>query len=520
MDILYITLGLLVGVAIGYIVVSVVKSNADKKKISSAENISRRIIEEANMDAETAKKEAILTAKEEIYKLKQNIENEEKNRRNELNKHEQRLVKKEDNLDKKIDKLDKKNEKVNNRLKVIEKKELEIDERLAKVDETLEKHILELEKIAALTNEEAREIILQKANEDAEHHRALILREYEARIREDQHKISREVITTAVQRYASDIVTETSVTVVELPSDDMKGRIIGKEGRNIKAFELLTGVDLIIDDTPEAIVLSCYDPRRREIAKITLEKLMLDGRIHPARIEEMYEKAQEEIDIRIKELGEEACEKARVHGLHPELVKVLGRLNFRTSYGQNMLWHSVEVANIAGMLAKELGLNDRVSRRGGLLHDIGKALDHEIEGTHVEIGVNLARRYKVKEDIVNCIEAHHFDVPFNSLEAMIVQAADAISASRPGARREALEAYIQRLTNLENIANSYEGIKKAYAIQAGRELRIMVEPENISDDKLTLLSDDIARRIEAELEYPGKIKVHTIRETRSISYAK
>lgn len=510
---LYYALALIVGVIIGYIVVSILKTNADRKKINSAENISKRIIEDANKDAETVKREAILTAKDEIFKLKQNIEQEDRRRKSEIDKHEQRLVKKEENLDKKLDKLDRKNDSLNSRLKNIEKKESEIDE-------ALNRQVSELERISGLTETEAKEIILNQVSEDAEHQKALVLREFEARTREEEKRISREIITSAIQRQASEIVAESSVSVVTLPNDEMKGRIIGREGRNIRAFESLTGVDLIIDDTPEAIVLSCYDPRRREIAKLTLEKLMVDGRIHPARIEEMHEKALEDIEQRTKEYGEEACEKARVHGLHPELVKVLGKLNYRTSYGQNVLWHSVEVANIAGLIAKELGVNDRVARRAGLLHDIGKALDHDIEGTHVEIGVNLCRRYKIKEDIVHCIEAHHFDVPFNSLEAMIVQAADAISASRPGARREALEQYLQRLTNLENIANSYEGIKKAYAIQAGREIRIMVEPEKISDDKLVILSNEIAKQIENELEYPGKIKVHTIRETKSVAYAK
>ncbi|MCT1795448.1 ribonuclease Y [Helcococcus kunzii] len=513
MDFIYYALALLVGVIIGYIIVSIVKTNADKKKINSSEQISRRIIDDANKDADTLKREAILTAKDEIFKLKQNIEQENTRRKSEIDKHEQRLVKKEENLDKKLDKLDRKNDSLNSRLKNVEKKEEDIKN-------ILTKQVEELERISSLTEDEAKQIILNQVSEESEHQKALILREFEARTREDQNRLSREIIASAIQRQASEIVAESSVSVVTLPNDEMKGRIIGREGRNIRAFESLTGVDLIIDDTPEAIVLSCYDPRRREIAKLTLEKLMVDGRIHPARIEEMYEKALEDIDQRTKEYGEEACEKARVHGLHPELVKILGKLNYRTSYGQNVLWHSVEVANIAAIIARELGINDRIARRAGLLHDIGKALDHDIEGTHVEIGVNLCRRYKIKEDIIHCIEAHHFDVPFNSLEAMVVQAADAISASRPGARREALEQYIQRLTNLENIANSYEGIRKAYAIQAGREIRVMVEPDKISDDRLVILSNEIAKQIENELEYPGKIKVHTIRETKSVAYAK
>lgn len=513
MDLIYYVIALIVGVIIGYIIVSIMKTNADKNKINSAENISKRIIDEANKDAETLKKEMMITAKDEIYKLKQNIEQNEQKKRNELNKQEQRLLKKEENLDRKIDKLDRKNDSLNSKIKNVENKE-------AKIQETLDLQVKELERISGLTDEQAKNIVIDKATEDAEHQRALIVRDFEARIREDQNKIAKNILVSAIQRQASEVVAQSSVSVVSLPNDEMKGRIIGREGRNIRSFESLTGVDLIIDDTPEAIVLSSYDPKRREIAKITLEKLMLDGRIHPARIEEMYEKAQEEVEERIREYGEEACEKAKVHGLHPEIVRTLGLLYFRSSYGQNVLWHSVEVANIAGTIAKELGLNDRLARRAGLLHDIGKALDHEIEGTHVEIGVNLLRRYKIKEDIIHAVEAHHFDVPFNSLEAMIVQAADAISASRPGARREAIDAYLTRLSNLENIATSYDGIKTAYAIQAGREIRIMVEPSKISDDKLTLLSEEIARRIEEELEYPGKIKVHIIRETRAQAYAK
>lgn len=520
MDIVYYVLALLVGVIIGYIIVSIMKKKSDRNKISSAENISRRIIDDANRDAENIKKESLLTAKEEVYKLKQNIELEETKKRNELSKQEQRLNKredlldkKEDSLDKKSDKLDRKQESLNAKLKNVEEKELEIDESLAEQK-------LELEKIASLTNEEAKQIVLDMANEEAEHQRALIVRDYEARIKEDQNKLAREVITRAVQRQASDVVAQSSVTLVTLPNDDMKGRIIGKEGRNIRSFENITGVDVIIDDTPEAVVLSSYDPKRREIATITLEKLMIDGRIHPARIEEVYELAVEEVEDRIRQYGEDAAERARVHGLPNEIIRTLGTLNFRTSYGQNVLEHSVEVANIAGNLATELGINSRTARRAGLLHDIGKALDQEIEGTHVEIGVRLLRKYKINEEIVHCVEAHHFDVPFKSLEAMVVQAADAISAARPGARRESIEAYLQRLSNLEEIANSYDGIKSAYAIQAGREIRVIVEPDKISDDKITLLSKEIAQRIEEELEYPGKIKVHVIREIRASAYAK
>lgn len=509
----YILIGLIVGAIITYIVVSNMKKVEDRNKINSAEEISRRMIDEASLVAETKKKEALLEAKDEIYKLKQEIEEDAKERRNELKRSEKRLQNKEENLDRKNDKLDKKNDQLNKTIKRAEENE-------EKTRETLEEQIRELERISMLTREEAKELIVNKVREDAEHDSALAIKEFEAKTKEKQVQLSREIITTAIQRYAADHVAESTVSVVELPNDDMKGRIIGREGRNIRAFETLTGVDLIIDDTPEAVVLSSFDPIRREIARVALEKLMLDGRIHPTRIEELVEKARREVDEKIKEAGEEACERAKVHNMHPELVKVLGRLNYRTSYGQNVLMHSVECANLAGMIAQELGINQKVARRGALLHDLGKAIDHDVDGTHVEIGVNLAKKYKESKEVIHCIESHHGDVEFSSLESMIVQACDAISAARPGARRESLQSYIQRLESLEAIANSYDGVEKSFAIQAGREIRIMVQPEKVSEDKLTILAREIAQRIEEELEYPGQIKVNIIRETRTTDYAK
>lgn len=513
MELFYIVVALVVGIIIGYFVFSIIKSSSDKKKLGSAEEISKKLIDDASKEAENKKREALLEAKAEIFKLKQEIEEDDKERRIELKKHENRLLQKEENLDKKLEKLEKKNESINKTIKNVEDKEKE-------VEELFEQQVLELERISNLTRDEAKDIIINKVREDVEHEYAMIIREYESKVKESQHRVSKEIITTAIQRYASDHVAESTVSVVTLPNDDMKGRIIGREGRNIRAFETLTGVDLIIDDTPEAIVLSSFDPIRREIAKLALEKLMLDGRIHPTRIEEIVEKSRREVEEKIKNAGEEACEAAKVHGLHPEIIKVLGRLNYRTSYGQNVLWHSVECANIAGMMAYELGLNVKIARRGALLHDLGKAIDHEVDGTHVEIGVNLCKRYKESKEVIHCIEAHHGDVEFETLEAMLVQASDAISAARPGARRESLQNYIQRLESLENIANQYEGVEKSFAIQAGREIRIMVQPEKISEDKMTILAREIATQIENELEYPGQIKVNLIREIRTIDYAK
>ena len=497
------------GVLIGYII----RKTIAEKQINSAENYAKRVIEDASKEAEAKKKEAVLEAKDEIFKLKSEQERENKDRRNEIQKLEKRLLQREENLDKKSDQLDKKNEQLNRQISKLEEKELDMEKLL-----TIRMN--ELEKISGLSSVEAKEILIGEIKKEVTHDIATILREKEAEIKENAEVTAREIITKTVQRYAAEHVTESVVTVVNLPNDEMKGRIIGREGRNIRAFETITGIELIIDDTPEAVVLSGFEPTRREIARITLEKLIVDGRIHPARIEEMYEKAKQEVDQTIKIEGENACDKANVRGLHPELVKYIGRLKYRTSYGQNVLTHSVEVANLAGMLAQELGADVKIAKRGGFLHDIGKAIDHEMEGTHVELGVQLAKKYKEKWEIIHCIEAHHGDVEAQTVEAIIVQAADTISAARPGARRESLENYVKRLENLEAIANSYEGIEKSYAMQAGRELRIMVKPESISEDQMVIIAHDISKRIEEELEYPGHIKIDIIRETRVTDYAK
>lgn len=497
------------GVLIGYII----RKTIAEKQINSAENYAKRIIEDASKEAEAKKKEAVLEAKDEIFKLKSEQERENKDRRNEIQKLEKRLLQREENLDKKSDQLDKKNEQLDRQISKLEEKELDMEKLL-----TIRMN--ELEKISGLSSVEAKEILIGEIKKEVTHDIATILREKEAEIKENAEVTAREIITKTVQRYAAEHVTESVVTVVNLPNDEMKGRIIGREGRNIRAFETITGIELIIDDTPEAVVLSGFEPTRREIARITLEKLIVDGRIHPARIEEMYEKAKQEVDQTIKIEGENACDKANVRGLHPELVKYIGRLKYRTSYGQNVLTHSVEVANLAGMLAQELGADVKIAKRGGFLHDIGKAIDHEMEGTHVELGVQLAKKYKEKWEIIHCIEAHHGDVEAQTVEAIIVQAADTISAARPGARRESLENYVKRLENLEAIANSYEGIEKSYAMQAGRELRIMVKPESISEDQMVIIAHDISKRIEEELEYPGHIKIDIIRETRVTDYAK
>lgn len=497
------------GVLIGYII----RKTIAEKQINSAENYAKRVIEDASKEAEAKKKEAVLEAKDEIFKLKSEQERENKDRRNEIQKLEKRLLQREENLDKKSDQLDKKNEQLDRQISKLEEKELDMEKLL-----TIRMN--ELEKISGLSSVEAKEILIGEIKKEVTHDIATILREKEAEIKENAEVTAREIITKTVQRYAAEHVTESVVTVVNLPNDEMKGRIIGREGRNIRAFETITGIELIIDDTPEAVVLSGFEPTRREIARITLEKLIVDGRIHPARIEEMYEKAKQEVDQTIKIEGENACDKANVRGLHPELVKYIGRLKYRTSYGQNVLTHSVEVANLAGMLAQELGADVKIAKRGGFLHDIGKAIDHEMEGTHVELGVQLAKKYKEKWEIIHCIEAHHGDVEAQTVEAIIVQAADTISAARPGARRESLENYVKRLENLEAIANSYEGIEKSYAMQAGRELRIMVKPESISEDQMVIVAHDISKRIEEELEYPGHIKIDIIRETRVTDYAK
>ena len=484
-----------------------------EKKIGSAEEKSRQIIDEALKTAETRKREALLEAKEESLRTKNEWERENKERRAEIQKREQRLQSKEENLDKKLDAIEK-------RENVMTAKEESLNRKRAEVDALHAKEMSELERISGLTSEEAKNYLLQMVEEDVKHDTAKMIREMEAQAKEEAGKKAREYVVTAIQKCAADHVAETTISVVPLPNDEMKGRIIGREGRNIRTLETLTGVELIIDDTPEAVVLSGFDPIRREVAKIALEKLIIDGRIHPARIEEMVEKAQREVDAIIKEEGENATLEVGVHGLHPEIVKLLGRMRFRTSYGQNALKHSIEVAHLSGLLAGELGLDVRVAKRAGLLHDIGKSVDHDIGGSHVQIGADICRKYKESPIVINAVESHHGDVEPTSLIACIVQAADTISAARPGARRETLETYTNRLKQLEEITDSFKGVDKSFAIQAGREVRIMVVPEQVSDDDMVIMARDIAKRIEDEMEYPGQIKVNVIRESRVTDIAK
>lgn len=502
-------LAIVIGAIIGYILRKII----GEKKIKSAEIESSRIIEEAKTKASQEAKEKILSAKEEIHKLRNDLDKEAKEKEIELKKSEKRLINKEENLDKRTQSYEKKEEQLKNKMNSLSKKEEE-------VEQLIEERRKEVERVSKMTTQEAKDIILDEVKKEMTHECAAYIRQATYDAKEEAQKNAREIIADAIQKNASDYVTEVSVNVVNLPNDEMKGRIIGREGRNIRTLETLTGVDLIIDDTPEAVVLSSFDPIRREICKIALEKLIADGRIHPARIEEMVNKAKVEVETVIKEEGERAVIEAGVRNLHPELVKLLGRLKFRTSYGQNVLEHSIEVAKISATIAEELGADIRLARRGGLLHDIGKSIDQQMEGSHVEIGVNACKRYKENKEVLNIIGSHHGDEEPTTVEAVIVQAADAISAARPGARRETLESYIKRLETLEGIANSFEGIEKSYAIQAGREIRIMVKPEVIDEDKMLLMSRDIAKQIEENLEYPGQIKVTVIRETRSTDYAK
>ena len=484
-----------------------------ESEIGQAEVEARRIINEAIKSAEAKKKEATLEAKEEAIHLRAEVEKELKERRSEISKQERRIQQKEESLDKKSENYEQKEEKLSRKLKEAETLKEEIEEFRRQEWETLER-------ISGFTIDQAKEYLLNNLENEIQHESALRIKESEQRAKEESEQRAREIVTMAIQRYAADFVAEATVSVVPLPSDEMKGRIIGREGRNIRTIETMTGVDLIIDDTPEAITISCFDPVRREIARIALERLVHDGRIHPAKIEETVEKARRDVENTIKQEGERATFETGVYGLHPELVKLLGRLRYRTSYGQNVLLHSIEVSHIAGIMAAELGVDVTLAKRAGLLHDIGKALDHEIEGSHVQIGVDVARKYKESAGVINAIEAHHGDVEPNSVVSCLVQTADAVSAARPGARRENLEAYIKRLQKLEEISSEFPGVERSFAIQAGREIRIMVKPEAVSDDTLTLLARDIAKKIEDEMEYPGQIKVNLVRESRAIDYAK
>ncbi|MCD8125872.1 MAG: ribonuclease Y [Lachnospiraceae bacterium] len=499
--------------AITWFASSAYRSKVYEKKIGSAEDKSREIIDEALKVAETKKREALLEAKEENLRAKNEFEKESKDRRAELQRSERRLVNKEESLDKKLEAMERRESN-------FAVKEEKLNRKTQEVEAMLGKQQAELERISGLTSEEAKAFLLQSVEEDVKHDTAKMIRELESQAKEEAARKAKEYIVTAIQKCAADHVTETTISVVQLPNDEMKGRIIGREGRNIRTLETLTGVDLIIDDTPEAVILSGFDPMRREIAKIALEKLILDGRIHPARIEEMVEKARKEVEAMIREEGESAFLEVWLQGIHPELVRLLGKMRFRTSYGQNALKHSIEVAHLSGLLAGEMGLDVRVAKRAGLLHDIGKSLDHEMEGSHVQIGADLCRKYRESAVVVNAVEAHHGDVEPTSLIACIVQAADTISAARPGARRETLEAYTNRLKQLEDITNSFKGVEKSYAIQAGREVHVMVIPDQISDDDMVLMARNISKQIEDEMEYPGQIKVSVIRESRVVDYAK
>ena len=492
--------------------ISNLKKNAESK-IGNAETRARQIIDDAVKTAEAKKKESLLEIKEESIKNKNELEKETKERRAELQRYEKRVLSKEEALDKKSDAIEK-------REAGFAAKEEMLRQREAKVEELSKQRVQELERISGLTSEQAKEYLLKTVEEDVKHDTAKMIKELEAQAKEEADKKAKEYVVTAIQRCAADHVAETTISVVQLPSDEMKGRIIGREGRNIRTLETMTGVELIIDDTPEAVVLSGFDPIRREVARIALEKLIVDGRIHPARIEEMVEKAQKEVDAMIREEGEAATLEVGVHGIHPELIKLLGRMKFRTSYGQNALKHSIEVAQLSGLLAGEIGLDVRVAKRAGLLHDIGKSIDHDVEGSHIQIGVDLCRKYKESATVINAVESHHGDVEPETLIACVVQAADTISAARPGARRETLETYTNRLKQLEEITNQFKGVDKSFAIQAGREIRVMVVPEQVSDADMVLMARDIAKQIEYELEYPGQIKVNVIRESRVTDYAK
>lgn len=502
-------IALILGLLIGYIY----RKNVGERAIGSAEQKAKNLILDAEKKSESIKKEIVLEAKEDASRIRSGLDREIRDRRNELSRSERRLLQKEESLDRKIENIEKKEANITKKQETLEKKNKE-------VDGFIEKQIQELEKISGYTREEAKEILLSELEKDVRHDAALMIRNIESEAKEEADKKAKYIITGAIQRCAADHVAESTVSVVSLPNDDMKGRIIGREGRNIIALENLTGVDLIIDDTPEAVIISGFDPVRREIARVALEKLILDGRIHPSKIEEMVEKATKEVNQIMKEEGEEATFEVGIHNLHPELVRLLGRLKYRTSYGQNVLKHSIEVSHLAGLMAGELGLDVKLAKRAGLLHDIGKALDHEYEGTHVDIGIDILKKYKENQAVINGMAAHHGDYEPQSMEAVLIAAADALSAARPGARRETLEVYIKRLQQLEDIAATTHGVEKAFAIQAGREIRIIAKPEQVRDDEVALLAREISKKIESELEYPGQIKVNVLRETRAIEYAK
>ena len=503
----------IVCIVVTALVTLTVRKNTVEKKVGNAEEKAREIIDDALKVAERSKREALLEAKEESLKTKNELDKETKERRAELQRYERRVLAKEEALDKKSDALER-------RELSYAAKEEKLAKQTAEINKLQEKRVQELERISGLTSEQAKDYLLKTVEDEVKHETAVLVKELESRAKEEADKKAKEYVVTAIQKCAADHVAETTISVVQLPNDEMKGRIIGREGRNIRTLETLTGIDLIIDDTPEAVILSGFDPIRREVARIALEKLIVDGRIHPARIEEMVEKAQKEVETMIREEGEAAVLEVGVHGIHPELVKLLGRMKFRTSYGQNALKHSIEVAHLAGLLAGEVGVDVRMAKRAGLLHDIGKSIDHEVEGSHIQIGADLCRKYKESPIVINAVESHHGDTEPTSLIACLVQAADNISAARPGARRETLETYTNRLKQLEDIANGFKGVDKSFAIQAGREIRVMVVPDQVDDASMVLLARDISKQIEAELEYPGQIKVNVIRESRVTDYAK